>query len=341
MRRATNWHTLHSRPIGFLSTLSLRRATQFFQSQHQWPFISIHALLAESDVKLQSKTVTPSEFLSTLSLRRATLKNVPGQELYYIFLSTLSLRRATQRADSLRGYAAISIHALLAESDGKTLTWDVAGSLFLSTLSLRRATIRRSFLSVFAFDFYPRSPCGERRGCPYLTIDKSHFYPRSPCGERQQYSRRRKAHTNFYPRSPCGERRTGGVDANAWWEFLSTLSLRRATSGAWYQYRHGAFLSTLSLRRATVACCIIRNGPDISIHALLAESDLLLKGLFALWIISIHALLAESDWKAHCAAQLPVYFYPRSPCGERRNCNLVPEHPSNFYPRSPCGERHL
>ena len=55
--------------------------------------------------------------------------------------------------------------------------------------------------------------------------------------------------------------------------------------------------------------------------------------------ISIHALLAESD---HYPAQCPAsrfYFYPRSPCGERRLRFLQPRKAINFYPRSPCGER--
>ena len=34
------------------------------------------------------------------------------------------------------------------------------------------------------------------------------------------------------------------------------------------------------------------------------------------------------------------YFYPRSPCGERRaNVNIDIIITSYFYPRSPCGER--
>ena len=34
------------------------------------------------------------------------------------------------------------------------------------------------------------------------------------------------------------------------------------------------------------------------------------------------------------------YFYPRSPCGERRELRGIDEAvKSNFYPRSPCGER--
>ena len=102
------------------------------------------------------------------------------------------------------------------------------------------------------------------------------------------------------------------------------------------------FLSTLSLRRAT-ACN--GNGPFagfISIHALLAESD---NGVFITdkyGYISIHALLAESDlqfqalehreakflstlslrratWFNRGETSLDSYFYPRSPCGERRD----------------------
>ena len=81
------------------------------------------------------------------------------------FLSTLSLRRATiagcgQRLTGPK----ISIHALLAESDKfKHSPSKPMRTEFLSTLSLRRATstvcmrvVRRRY------NFYPRSPCGER-----------------------------------------------------------------------------------------------------------------------------------------------------------------------------------
>ena len=57
-------------------------------------FISIHALLAESDMQQLNAMQMQQAFLSTLSLRRAT-----GQNLIN------SIRRI------------ISIHALLAESD--------------------------------------------------------------------------------------------------------------------------------------------------------------------------------------------------------------------------------
>ena len=102
-----------------------------------------------------------------------------------IFLSTLSLRRATRQYRRRKKQKDISIHALLAESDknqpGKlnkfagflsTLSLRRATTrsqpskprpLFLSTLSLRRATDGSPIRSGYDFDFYPRSPCGERQ----------------------------------------------------------------------------------------------------------------------------------------------------------------------------------
>ena len=78
----------------FLSTLSLRRATQQFHRRLLAQVISIHALLAESDHSPHFLYAYIYRFLSTLSLRRAT----PLQPLFVEalkFLSTLSLRRAT------------------------------------------------------------------------------------------------------------------------------------------------------------------------------------------------------------------------------------------------------
>ena len=57
----------------------------------------------------------------------------------------------------------------------------------------------------------------------------------------------------------------------------------------------GSFLSTLSLRRATRTGLTCGGGRNISIHALLAESDRRSVKLFRQNYISIHALLAESD----------------------------------------------
>ena len=56
----------------FLSTLSLRRATQRQIEFERYSDISIHALLAESDTVAGSCRKGVIGFLSTLSLRRAT-----------------------------------------------------------------------------------------------------------------------------------------------------------------------------------------------------------------------------------------------------------------------------
>ena len=82
--------------ILFLSTLSLRRATGHAEPMGRAPRISIHALLAESDIVGTSQVFQRIAFLSTLSLRRAT-HFIKDDVSYNIFLSTLSLRRATRR----------------------------------------------------------------------------------------------------------------------------------------------------------------------------------------------------------------------------------------------------
>ena len=78
---------------------------------------------------------------------------------------------------------------------------------------------------------------------------------------------------NFYPRSPCGERQLEVLYADGPTIFLSTLSLRRAT--------YDTYAKVLRVN------------------------------------ISIHALLAESDKFRNPIRPGKINFYPRSPCGER------------------------
>ena len=68
--------------------------------------------------------------------------------------------------------------------------------------------------------------------------------------------------------------------------------------------------------------------PHISIHALLAESDCGGNNACKVIIISIHALLAESDLRAVQEVPQRHYFYPRSPCGER------PQFPQLYFGRN-------
>ena len=58
------------------------------------------------------------------------------------------------------------------------------------------------------------------------------------------------------------------------------------------------FQSTLSSRRATEGTIVIEDFSEISIHALLTESDQCFIQDLCIEIISIHALLTESDFEA-------------------------------------------
>ena len=78
--------------------------------------------------------------------------------------------------------------------------------------------------------------------------------------------------------------------------FLSTLSLRRATSDCWTCSRCGQDFYPRSP-------CGERPGDGRA-----GRND---------QRISIHALLAESDAGAGIVGNTDVNFYPRSPCGER------------------------
>ena len=129
-----------------------------------------------------------------------------------------------------------------------------------------------------------------------------YFYPRSPCGERQKFSCIAFQQSKyFYPRSPCGERLIGPVSFFNTFPFLSTLSLRRATSKR-YQVILGNVISIHALLAESdlIALFDFPIVPAISIHALLAESDVTVLGIQHRAGISIHALLAESDLKTPC-----------------------------------------
>ena len=144
--------------------------------------------------------------------------------------------------------------------------------------------------------------------------------------------------------------------------FLSTLSLRRATSPCAFRSSKSFYFyprSPCGERHDTYAKVLRVN---ISIHALLAESDVTVLGIQHRVGISIHALLAESDNRR------PIFFM----CGKAflstlslRRATYKNHHPLesgkflstlslrratwqvynfnkdclDFYPRSPCGER--
>ena len=239
--------------------------------------------------------------------------------------------------------SAISIHALLAESDGvineKTLR---NLTLFLSTLSLRRATPRCPAGGAAIEDFYPRSPCGERQiaGCAiFLRV--------------------------AFLSTLSLRRATSPWPSTSHMLAISIHALLAESDHAAGDQHGGLCISIHALLAESDrnADCSCHNARPISIHALLAESDLFYAACPFLTFISIHALLAESDVNDAingCNPELisihallaesdhaPSHssyphnnFYPRSPCGERRRAlRQLQSALCHFYPRSPCGER--
>ena len=168
-----------------------------------------------------------------------------------------------------------------------------------------------------------------------------YFYPRSPCGERRKAMPGIRHINYFYPRSPCGERQRAENHANSQQEFLSTLSLRRATivfAGILPHNRHFYPRSPCGERR--LPCVKLFNGkayfyprspcgerPNQTNGRNLPRRFLSTLSLRRATNdtskkkkrnpISIHALLAESDKISESQYTQTFYFYPRSPCGER------------------------
>ena len=215
-------------------------------------------------------------------------------------------------------------------------------SQFLSTLSLRRATFREQFKYVVQCNFYPRSPCGERRTAEadITLIGKflSTLSLRRATGRVNLF--RFQAIISIHALLAESDRQ---IKQTCREEISISIHALLAESDGATKSDQGAsnqFLSTLSLRRATYDTYAKVLRVNISIHALLAESDS---------IIDIINNVIDN-------------FYPRSPCGERpSSCfgkimsvsflstlslrratavTTVVVGPSrDFYPRSPCGER--
>ena len=123
---------------------------------------------------------------------------------------------------------------------------------------------------------------------------------------------------HFYPRSPCGER----------------LRLRNILGLILHFYPRSP------CGERPVLASILCTSKNISIHALLAESDYIMTTIICIAskFLSTLSLRRATD-RQRKRHPHPLDFYPRSPCGERLahlNYDIVAP---NFYPRSPCGER--
>ena len=260
--------------------------------------ISIHALLAESDL--------------TVAAHFGRRK---------LFLSTLSLRRATGYTVNFHAKARISIHALLAESDRFNPLKTLVILAFLSTLSLRRATSPASVTPAPSRNFYPRSPCGERPGCQRPCGRPTRdFYPRSPCGERPHNPKISVQFTLISIHALLAESdhydnynlhcvdisihallaesdpKTFQAARNRQRISIHALLAESDIYGFWMALNRPLFLSTLSLRRATLGN--VAAGLRMSNfypRSPCGERRYRINAKYTKRAISIHALLAESD----------------------------------------------
>ena len=163
MRRATNWSgvPLVGRSHFYPRSPCGERLVHLTQAASPGG-ISIHALLAESD-GIQAETAV---FVPPISIHALLAESDRG-----------AYRGARQSRP-------ISIHALLAESDKNT---SIAGRITEISIHalLAESDNQCKIDQKRSSNFYPRSPCGERRGTFLSTHNTSwYFYPRSPCGER-------------------------------------------------------------------------------------------------------------------------------------------------------------
>ena len=168
----------------FQSTHSLRSATKRPASCSGREPVSIHALLAECDIK---NTIMPPIRISfnPRTPCGVRLNGIDGHCFQCVFQSTHSLRSATNLRTPETAKAGVSIHALLAECDQRE-----GNFLKLKTC------------------FNPRTPCGVRRDrvsagraifqvsihallaecdglSPTLSAPLPCFNPRTPCGVRR------------------------------------------------------------------------------------------------------------------------------------------------------------
>ena len=213
--------------------------------------ISIHALLAESDISAVFPQAVQGNFnpRSPCGERRACALGRKGRTHFNprspcgerrVFTPRhLPTRYFNPRSPCgerlpllghLRTLNPISIHALLAESDGRASSVAIECRSFQSTLSLRRATSPSRVyrlgggISIHALlaesdcpaprkgntrdlNFNPRSPCGERRydlqGAIYQAIISIHaLLAESDASTGAEFTNQ----ADFNPRSPCGER---------------------------------------------------------------------------------------------------------------------------------------
>ena len=223
----------------------------------RWPFqrtsFSIHALLAESDpgaIAIARDIVffyprSPcGERLSVWELRHLQL----------LFSIHALLAESDDPARGVFGFGArFSIHALLAESDGSGFARLASGAFF-----------------------YPRSPCGERPWQRGSRITYVEFSIHALLAESDNDGTTEAQDEYFSIHALLAESDVEYIppeDQSS--AFLSTLSLRRATpQGEYTLYGRILFYPRSPCGERPIGPHVVADRGGFSIHALLAESDL-------------------------------------------------------------------
>ena len=178
---------------------------------------------------------------------------------------------------------------------------NMALGIFLSTLSLRRATFHDRVALIPHQHFYPRSPCGERlpTGGQTFEINLISIHALLAESDPSIAGRITSNGTNFYPRSPCGER----------------LSIRSPALSGHHFYPRSPCGERHNINSS------VNTADQISIHALLAESDgcLFCEKLQLLLIFLSTLSLRRATVNGGAPSSSSGNFYPRSPCGERHS----------------------
>ncbi len=190
---------------------------------------------------------------SMLSLRRATFRRQRARRgpQHFYPRSPCGERRCQTLSDCR--YTAISIHALLAESDGiqaETAVFvppiSIHALLAESDRGAYRGARQSRPISIHALLAESDKNTSIAGRITEISIHALLAESDNQCKIDQKRS------SNFYPRSPCGERQSSGWGIPNW-ESISIHALLAEsdlpTASAWTL--GGVFLSTLSLRRAT------------------------------------------------------------------------------------------
>ena len=195
-----------SKPFGFLSTPSARRATTYRKEQPSALTISIHALREEGDRLDTISNISRTHFYPRPPRGGRRTCGRHGQSLRHFYPRP---PRGGRRPEPHYHFAL---------------------EKFLSTPSARRATLSVLCSHFGCADFYPRPPRGGRP-CVRLIRRRAKIFLSTPSARRATPDDLKPIHklSNFYPRPPRGGRLSLQNSMFLFPIFLSTPSARRAT----------------------------------------------------------------------------------------------------------------